>query len=275
MWIGGRATAHGILVFSLVTCRDATLPTDPAEIAATPMPVQAPYALWWSAVEACSGLRGDFAAVRWAVGPDSALLGPEGLAGHWEGARNQITLARAYVLDGSVVRHEMLHALLAIRSGETHPPAYFRGRCAGYVACPGACAAVPGAPPAPVGAGAPVLSVAALGLRPRLEVLPASFPADSNGGWLVLAVSVQNPEPYGVVAQLDPAGALSTQSFGYQFRYEGGPMLQESDMMTFGPGETRRYVFDVQTEGYPPGQYVARGTFNTAPADSAVVTIRP
>lgn len=273
MRIGGRAAARGLLVLSLTACRDATPPADIA--GATPMPAQAPYALWWAATEACSGLRGDLTAVRWAVGPDSTLLGPEGLAGHWEGATNRITLARAYVLDGSVVRHEMLHALLAIRSGETHPPAYFRGRCAGYVACPGPCATTPGTPPTPVGAGAPVLSLAALGLRPRLAVLPASFPADSNGGWLVVAVSVQNPEPYGVVAQLDPAGSLDAQSFGYQFGVSEDRTELDSAALAFGPGETRRFVFDVQTTGYRPGQYVVRGTFNTAPSDSAVVTIRP
>lgn len=260
-----------LLLVAGVACRDA-LPPDVAR--ATPMAAQAPYALWWTVTEACSGLRGDFAAVRWAVG-DSAQFAADNYGGTYYAPTHQITLAPQYVLNGPLVRHEMLHALLDIRSGETHPPAYFRGRCAGYILCTGPCAAAPGPPPALVVAGAPILSPAALGLRSRLEVTPASFPVDSNGGWLVLAVSVQNPKPYGVVVQLDPAGASATQSFGLEFGNSGGPVLQESDTMQFGPRETRRYVVDLRTTGYPTGLYVARGTFSTAPADSAIVTIRP
>lgn len=261
----------GWLALAGVACRDAT----PPEVArSTPMAALAPYALWWAATEACSGLRGDLAAVRWATG-DSAQFAQENIGGEYYAPRHQITLAPRYVLSGRLVRHEMLHALLNLHSGEQHPPAYFRGRCAGYLVCTGPCAAAPGAPPAPLAAGAPVLPIAALGLRPQLEVTPASFPVDSNGGWLMLTVSVRNPAPYGVVVQLDPAGAPATQSFGFQFRRTGGPLIQESDTMQLGPGETRRWVFDTQTGWGPPGRYVARGTFNTAPADSAVVTIRP
>lgn len=265
----------GWMLLACVACRDIT----PPEVArSTPMPALAPYALWWSAMEACSGLRGDFASVRWSVG-DSALLAERGIGGEYYAPRRQIVLAPNLVLDGRLVRHEMLHALLNQGPGSSqealHPSAYFRGGCAGYVVCTDACAAAPGPPPTPIPAGAPVLSIAALGLRPRLQVTPASFPADSNGGWLLLAVSVQNPRPYAVVLQLDPPRALATQSFGARFENSGGPILQESDTMQFGPNEVRRFVFDQQTLGYGPGRHVALGTFNTAPADTVQVTIRP
>lgn len=249
-------------------CRDVT----PPEIArSTPLAIQAPYALWWAATEACAGTRGDFAAVRWAVVADSTELAADGHTGSWYAPTNQITLAGNHILDGPLVRHEMLHALLGARYTGQHPPEYFRGRCDGVVVC-GTCAAEPAVPP--VAPGTPPLVPA--DLRAHVEVTPAAFPRDSNGGWVLITVSVQNPRPLSAVVQLDHVpGVDAAQTFGARFEGEGRLLLPDGVTLRFGPGQTRRYVFDVNTSGYAPGPHTAYGTFNTAPGDSAVVTIRP
>lgn len=68
---------------------------------------------------------------RFVVPGDSPVLG-DGVEydAYWMAAGNRIIIARRFVRDGLIVRHEILHALLG--RGD-HPPEYFRRRCAGIV----------------------------------------------------------------------------------------------------------------------------------------------
>lgn len=107
----------------------AALPRD--TLALGPLPVE--YDAWWRVTEACADLQGDLTAVRWYTTPGDGLrVGATTFDAYWFAAGNTIVVARPYVRDGPVVRHEMLHALL--RRGD-HPAAYFQGRCARVVRC--------------------------------------------------------------------------------------------------------------------------------------------
>lgn len=104
-------------------------------LALGPLPVE--YDAWWRATEACADRQGDLATVRWFTTPgDSVRVGTATFDAYWFAAGNTIVVGRAYVRDGPVVRHEMLHALLG--RGD-HPAEYFQKRCAGVVRCAEAC----------------------------------------------------------------------------------------------------------------------------------------
>ncbi|MBL8987014.1 MAG: hypothetical protein JNJ80_12140 [Gemmatimonadetes bacterium] len=86
------------------------------------IPIEPPprYRDWWAATEVCSGRRGDFARIEWAIVPGRGFACPTGTCvGRWEGDR--IYLAEAFRDHELVVRHEILHALLD-RPGHPDPP---------------------------------------------------------------------------------------------------------------------------------------------------------
>lgn len=91
-------------------------PDDSAPLVAPPA-----YAQWWAATEACSGLSGDFARLRFEIVPGRDFPCPSGrCVGRWE-PPSTIYLARDWSGNEMVVRHEMLHALIG-RSGHPDPP---------------------------------------------------------------------------------------------------------------------------------------------------------
>jgi hypothetical protein len=102
--------------------------------------MQPQFALWWRMTEACSGLRGSLADVRWYVQPGLETLQIPGDAGryggYWWADGNRVLLTERAVTDGWLVRHEMLHALVG-RAG--HPREQFGDRCGGIVTCTGEC----------------------------------------------------------------------------------------------------------------------------------------
>lgn len=104
----------------------------PSPLPATAKVIAAPeqYRAWWSATEACSGLRGSFESIQWYIVPDSLTFTTESgeKVGLWSesSAGTRIILAGAYANHELVVRHEMLHALL---DREGHPAEYFQAKC--------------------------------------------------------------------------------------------------------------------------------------------------
>lgn len=85
----------------------------------------AEYATWYAEVEACSGLKGDFARVRWYWYDDASgtvPTGGNGSAGKTWPSEHKIALGSSYWHFAKVVRHEALHDILG-RDG--HPPEYF------------------------------------------------------------------------------------------------------------------------------------------------------
>ena len=128
-----RRRASGALCMLGVLVGVAGCGTEP-----TPLPAGAEaltalpdYQTWWTRTEQCSGLSGDFHALKFYQVPGVSTF-PSAVGtvvGLWakDGRANQITLAGNYLDNELVVRHEMLHALL---EREGHPTEYFVTKCA-------------------------------------------------------------------------------------------------------------------------------------------------
>ena len=87
----------------------------------TPMEPMAAYREWWNKTQACSGRKADFDRIRWSVVEGYSFPCKSGqCVGHWESSHH-IYIAREWLNDEMVVRHEMLHDLLA-ESGHPNPP---------------------------------------------------------------------------------------------------------------------------------------------------------
>ena len=131
---GKSLASRCIAALASLVALSCQMPTDPPlpgdAIRFTPPPV---YAQWWALTEECSGINRSLDAVQFYLIPNASTI-PDNtygeVAAYWSPASNRIVLADFYEMQGQLVRHEMLHALLRA-SG--HPPAYFQGRCAGVV----------------------------------------------------------------------------------------------------------------------------------------------
>ena len=106
------------------------------------------YQLWWNLTKACSGGNGNLADIRWFVVPGATTIhdGNADVNGFWSEDGNRIVLAEHSQLTGSLVRHEMLHALTR-RSG--HSRSDFLEKCGGTVACIEQCIRDAGPAPRP------------------------------------------------------------------------------------------------------------------------------
>ena len=264
---------------TLAACTITTAPERPA--GAVPLTPPAVYARWWAMTESCSGLTGPLAAVSfWHVpGVNSFMRGGKNVLGYWTNADNQIVLAGNAELDGSNVRHEMLHALLRVGG---HPREQFLGKCAGFVDCAVDCIADAGAPP-PADPATPFasprtfeVSVAALPERPGRAV---------DGGEFSVIVSVRNPQQRTVIARL---GTTNVQAWSFQFELRGASgaiagneVVVDASTVTFAPGETKRQVFDfaigasLAQRRVPPGDYTLLGGYGTQFSAPAALTVTP
>jgi hypothetical protein len=223
------------------------------------------YSRWWTMVQTCSGLGGDITTVSWYRVPTGAdvVEGSSSIDGYWAPSTNRIVLSAGSVLDGGVVRHEMLHALL--RSVD-HSRLMFLDKCGGVVDCARDCIRDAGPPPPP-DANAPTISASALEMGTSIEPAPPSASRDS--GCFTLTVTVTNPRPIPVVVPL--GGSRAT--FSYELRdasgagAQGGVIALDPSDSTFGPGETKRQVFDfrvgLDTSGgkWRPGHYTIGGAY--------------
>jgi len=186
-------------------------------------------------------------------------------------------LADTANLSGSIIRHEMLHALLGPLVGG-HPRNQFLGRCAGTVACSGKCITEAGPPPPPDSAAVTVDPSA-------LEITSAIDPVAPRGaiddGWFTFTIMVTNPRTTPVVVALPPSGNASPPiTYYWDIRFLtvaspagsfpdltfGGRADDMASATRFAPGETKRIVADnrVGDRGsatLPPGTYVFTGSF--------------
>lgn len=129
-----RHPSRGVLGVALLTLVSSCVTLHPGEpplpIGAVLLATPAVYREWHLKTESCSGLSGHFSAVEWYVVPGvssfATAKGPQ--AGMWalQGGTHRIIVAGKYLDHEMVIRHEILHALLA-RAG--HPPEYFVTRC--------------------------------------------------------------------------------------------------------------------------------------------------
>jgi hypothetical protein len=231
----------------LGSCVVLTEPAFPSDAARITPPAQ--YAAWWKVTEACSGLRGDYAAVQWYVVPEARVTvdGTDYDGYTWTKDEPRIVLARGMVHGaGTLVRHEMLHALL-VRGG--HPRAYFVERCGDIVSCEFACASEAGGWQRPR-QGDPIVDPEQLQVSASIMPVPVSKSADS--AWAAIVVSAHNPSSSPVWVRL-PA---DVRRGGNDLWYEASgfwsqALLAPDTLVGFGPGQTRRAVFD--TKAYHPG----------------------
>jgi hypothetical protein len=292
-----RPNKTGAAIFALVagiSCGrlvDPPLPPD-AELFVPP-PV---YARWWAMVEECSGIRGSLDKIQWYSAPEE-LSNPDNsgdrVEGYWSRASNRIVLSRNRTIDGAVVRHEMLHAL--VRS-EGHPRRKFLQDCGGVVSCPQSCIRDAGAP-LPWGPGTPTVTPSQLVVTSAVS--PASPSSVIDGGLATFTISVRNPFAYPVVVQLpNSSGGGVPTSYRYAIRQIPGGGLSSGNLAFdigvthFAPGETKRDVFDfvvvpIPAPSYgaisgigsgitlPPGSYSFRGDYGGHSATDLSVQLNP
>lgn len=218
------------------------------------------YRTLWRTVESCSGRTADFASVRWyrtagRTGGDADAIGA------WWPDGNRIVLNEDYVDDESIVRHEMLHAIL---ERGAHGPA-FSGSCADIVPCDGRCAAEAGTRPIGPSAGSPIIQPSALVVS--AELIP---PTESDSGWTTLIVTATNPHPYAVWVDLDARPGIQFDCyFDTNFRCGGRNYLPEEDG-PFGANETRREAAVFRLE---PGSRSVVGFYNTVATPTQMIQV--
>jgi hypothetical protein len=293
---GSRRAVTAIIALAAgIACghlTDPALPPDAEAFVAPPV-----YARWWAMMESCSGLSGSLNQIHWYATP-SPLRNPENseeyIEGYWSRASNRIVLISNDTLDGSTVRHEMLHAL--VRTGG-HPRAMFLQKCAGLVDCGLDCIHEAGPPP-PVPSGTP--NVLPSQLEVTSQVSPASPGRSVDEGFGMFTISVRNPFPNPVVVVL-PRRSSETFPTSYRFTITrdiggsvtGADVVIDPEVVQFAAGETKRTVIDFGVElvpipginvihglgshgvALPPGPYTFRGGYGGKFATDLVVNVTP
>lgn len=280
-----KAIALVCLASSVCACIDAVGPP-PGSV---PFDPPARYRGWWALTEACSGLAADYRALRWYVVPHRNSFQSEGetLSGVYFSYGNQIVLADSVKYIGSVVRHEMLHALMPNVGG--HPRHQFLDRCGDIVACYGPCVSDAGGAP-DWSTTAPFVAAGSLTVG-ILVPSPVSQRVDS--GWTPIAVTVTNNAPYPVRVATPPVipGSYAGPAISEAFKYVVAPlaggradsvgMPQETTYVPFAPagtpGSTRRLVFDYFPSFFrvAVGEYDATGLFLDVASQALAVRVDP
>lgn len=265
----------------------------PLQSDAEPFVPPVAYARWWSMVEECSGISRPLAKVQW-FAVRGVLLDPEGggeqVGGYYSLASNRIVLAGNDTIDGGLVRHEMLHALLRVKG---HPRAEFLQGCGGIVACGPDCVHDAGPATAP-DAGTPTVMPAELEVT--AVVSPAAPNSSTDGGLFTLTIMVRNPLPHPVIALLRSFSGATARSYPYDVKGATGGMggahlAFDAGVTYFSAGETKRDVIDlaVAPNGFPafrslpgqgsewfalsPGTYTFRGGYGDHLAEIAGVVV--
>jgi hypothetical protein len=266
-------TSPGLIAALVIACSDATAPLPTGAIAWNP---PARFALWWQMTESCSGRQSDLRAIRWYVVPNATSIDFEGeqVQGVTLGT-DRIVLADAFKMDGSLVRHEMLHALLRVGG---HPRDAFLVRCDGVVACVTTCETDAGGRPTPA-PSAPEISPH--DVATRIEVVPRQPSASRDDGAVAVIVSITNPRSTSAWVRLTPQapGDQVSNTFGVAFDYDDDQRdfswsydWTEETRFPLGPNETRRWVFDAILH---QGRYGVRGRFNSDTTQRLVVSVSP
>jgi len=267
-----------LFLLALAACSDITVPGGSERFEPPPA-----YRLWWRMTQECSGRTGRLDDVRWYVVPGARTVrvGRNDVAGYWSSSDNTIVLAGESWMDGGVVRHEMLHALLF---GGDHPRSLFLGTCGGVVACNDACIDDAGPPPPPP-AGA--VHVPPDSIEIGLEINPPAPGGPTLGGYFTLTVTARNRASHAVIVDLpENDGAHWRESFAWWMR-DGARRVGESVLAYdpavtyFEPGETKREVFDCHVNGdddyetIPPGSYAVGGSYGGNRAAAQTLTLAP
>lgn len=126
----------GFLLFVLAACSAAR---NPVGLSAVPQPFTAPaiYRQWYSELEVCSGLKGNYDAIGFFTMPDPYTASGEDAGGTWR-REHTILIREDQTNTKWLVEHEMMHdllhsdphgLLLLISAHEEHPLHYFLEVC--------------------------------------------------------------------------------------------------------------------------------------------------
>jgi hypothetical protein len=132
-----RALFPFLVAGALASCFRPSLES-PLPASARRLTPPAIFGEWWAMTTECSGSSAPMSSVQFYVVPGVSLFWREGsvVNGFWTRTGNRIVLAEGAIDDGSVVRHEMLHALT---NDGRHTRQAFLERCGGVVACLSPC----------------------------------------------------------------------------------------------------------------------------------------
>jgi hypothetical protein len=236
---------------------DPALPTD-----AVPFTPPSVYTRWWAMTQSCSGRSGSLSSVKWNVVPNTAdfQLNGETVTSYWTEASNSIVIASAKRLDGSIVRHEMLHALTRAPG---HSRIDFLELCGGIVTCTSRCVADGGPIPA-IDPALPHISPDSLDVN--IQLVPAQPSMGIDSGAFTLVVSVHNHATNGVV--VDFGGGRFGYSYDIGSRFTGGntltgtAYLPDPSSIVFAPGETKYQYFDFTVGLITSGRSLGPGTYD-------------
>ena len=260
-----------VVPFVVFACSSVLDPPLPAGTIRFTLPTV--YSAWWSLTAECSGRSGSVSDVEWFVVPGVSEFPHEGrsVSGYWSRVSNRVVLAEKALMDGALVRHEMLHAL---ERNVHHSREAFLRRCGGVVVCITNCLREAGTAPAPR-PGLARVPPDAMEIDVRVNpVQPGLTTGDSH---FRLTVAVRNRRADSVVVMLpDSRDAAPPSSFSFHVTGEKmglwyAERAWDPGIMTFGPGETRVAVFDFTAaakfdglRALPPGTYGVRGGFGSA-----------
>lgn len=249
----------------IVACTNIVEPPLPADAKQFAPP--AVYSTWWNMTQACSALTGSLAAVTWYQTSQVVYDTHSGdvIAGYWLAESNRIVLNQSVMMDGGIVRHEMLHAL--IRKGG-HPRGQFLGNCGGTVDCEEPCATSAGAYPTPP--QSPIV-VTGDSIELTLAVDPHTPSKQIDDGRFSVTVFARNRTARWITIS-PAAGSDAQQTFSVDVQGTNGytsssQRLVDQSQTIFAPHETKRQVFDLVVGDYPiahqllPGDYTVRGAF--------------
>jgi hypothetical protein len=253
-----------------VGCSDIFGPRLPGE-AMLLDPIPPEFDGWWALAERCSGVQGDFEAVRWYIVPDATTIpGSDGAAGQYHSGKHRIVVAESSVRNGYTVRHEMLHALLR---GGGHPRALFLEQCGGVVSCGGDCRAQAALHPTwDLNAQAAAPDEISL----SVELLPAAVSRSEPDQCPSIVVNVQNIS--GTTRTIDASRGVDFGWIidGWGGGSGGGAILEDSLVAL----ETRpwSYVLDCPSlfrQGLPDGQHSVRGRLGSLRSSPVTFTVMP
>jgi len=109
---------RGLIPLLLLGCLDAFAPAG-----AAPFTPAAIYRAWWTEIERCAGVWGDFDRVEWYEVPGAGYSCPDhaGRCDGWWRSPHTIYMAHDRLYNRQLAEHEMLHDLL--QRGD-HPPVF-------------------------------------------------------------------------------------------------------------------------------------------------------
>ncbi len=234
--------------------------------------------------ESCSGVTGSLSKISWYVVPGVTEFQLRGqtVSGYWTEGSNSIVIADSSRLDGSVVRHEMLHALI---KGSGHPRSQFLGKCAGVVVCTAQC--VTDAGPAPT-TNQSAVTVPSDSIEVSVQLVPDQPSVTIDGGVFSLLVTARNPATHPVNVLLLGDAASGLQSFSFQirafspgFHIDGALRLGDPSIAAFAAGETKKQYFDfvigtaLRNRTVSPGIYRITGWYGNRSGVLTPITIAP